>query len=222
MGALTRRQREFLTAFVRLYRRWRKPLHYGVVARALRIGRATAYEMLALLERVGLVERRYEGPSGPGRPRVVFRPTRQARWVLRGVWDAEVWRNTRTRLLRELREWSARLDPSLLLQWLIAAPIEESVSEGMARMAAGVMLVLRMLERGGGESLLRLPGRRLDLGAMVGLSAALLAMSRPEPHQIQVLMARIRWFQEQWDRLDPTDRRRLSQFAHQVLREIAV
>ncbi len=218
MGTLTRRQREFLAAFLRLYRRWRRPLHYGVVARALRIGRATAYEMLALLEQVGLVERRYESPAGPGRPRVVFRPTAQARRALSSVWDATVWRNTRARLLRELREWHARLEPATLLQWLLSSPMEGPVSEGMARMTAGLMLVLRLLQRGG-EPLTVPRGRSLDLGALAGLSAALVALSRAEPQQVRALMDRIRWFQEQWDRLDPLDRHRLSRFASQILRE---
>ncbi len=218
MGALTRRQREFLAAFLRLYRRWRKPLHYEVVARALRIGRATAYEMLALLEQVGLVERRYENPDGPGRPRVVFRPTAQARRALSGVWDAATWRSTRVRLLRELQGWQARLEPAALLQWLIASPMEGPVSEGMARMVAGLMLVLRLLRRSG-EPLVVPRGRSLDLGALAGLSVALVALSRAEPHQVRALMERIRWFQTHWDRLDPLDRHRLSRFAVQILRE---
>lgn len=218
MGTLTRRQREFLAAFLRLYRRWRRPLHYEVVARAMRIARATAYEMLALLEQAGLVERRYESPAGPGRPRVVFRPTAQARRALSGVWDATVWQRTRTQLLRELREWHARFDPATLLQWLLSSPMEGPVSEGMARMTAGLMLVLRLLQQGRGS--LTVPrGRSLDLGALAGLSAALVALSRAKPHQARALMARIRWFQKEWERLDPLDRRRLSRFASQILRE---
>lgn len=217
MGPLTRRQREFLAAFLRLYRRWRRPLHYGAVARALRIGRATAYEMLALLERVGLVERRYESRAGPGRPRVVFRPTAQASRALRRVWEAEVWRSTRARLLRELRGLSDAMDPQAILQWLLSSSMEESASEGMARMAAGLMLVFRILRRQQGQAFPLPRGWALDLGALAGLGAALVALSRPDPAQIRALMNRIRWFQEQWDRLDPLDRRRLSRFAHQVL-----
>ncbi|WP_376788799.1 hypothetical protein [Thermoflexus sp.] len=221
MRALTRRQREFLAAFLRLYRRWRKPLHYGAVARALRIGQATAYEMLALLERVGLVERQYAHRAGPGRPRVMFRPTVQAHRVLSGLWEARIWRATRIRLWGELQGLQARMDPATLLQWLLSIPMEGPVSEGMARMAAGLMLVFRLLQQGRHEGRIFLRGRALDLGALAGLSAALVALSRAEPHQVQALMARIRWFQEQWDRLDPLDRRRLSQFAHQILRETA-
>ncbi|MCS7251669.1 MAG: hypothetical protein NZ572_04435 [Thermoflexus sp.] len=218
MSALTRRQREFLVAFMRLYRQWRRPLHYGVVARALRVGRATAYEMLALLEQLGLVERRYESPDGPGRPRVVFRPTAQARQILSGVWDAAMWQSIQIRLLQELKGWQTRLDPSALLQWLISSPREGPVAEGMARMAAGLMLVLRLLQRKG--EMLWIPrGRSLDLGALAGLSAALVAMSRAKPHQVRSLIGQIRWFQEQWDRLDPLDRHRLSQLAARILRE---
>jgi hypothetical protein len=217
MGALTRRQREFLAAFLRLYRRWRRPLHYAVVARALRIGRATAYEMLAMLERVGLVERRYESRAGPGRPRVVFRPTARAPQILTPVWDAGVWRGVRARVEAEVAALQARLEPGALLRWLLATPERAPVAEGMARMAAGLMLVFRLLEPSGPEGR-PLPARRgLDLGALAGLSAALVALTRPSPQQIQALLEKIRWFQEQWERLDPLDRRRLSRFAIQIL-----
>jgi len=43
------------------------------------------------------------------------------------------------------------------------------------------------------------------------------ALTRPSPQQIQALLEKIRWFQEQWERLDPLDRRRLSRFAIQIL-----
>ncbi|SNB52774.1 helix-turn-helix domain-containing protein [Thermoflexus hugenholtzii] len=219
MGALTRRQREFLAAFLRLHRRWRRPLHYAVVARALRIGRATAYEMLALLERIGLVERRYESLAGPGRPRVVFRPTAHAQRILTPVWDAAAWRSARARVQQEIHTLQARMDPGALLRWLLTIPEEAPAAEGMARMAAGLMLVFRLLEQPSEEERTPPPRRALDLGALAGLSAALVALTHPPPQQIRALLAKIRWFQEQWERLDPMDRRRLSHFAAQILQE---
>ena len=218
MGTLTRRQREFLATFLRLYRRLRRPLHYGAVARAMRIGRATAYEMLAALEGLGLVARHYQSPEGPGRPRVLFRPTAQARRILAGVWEAPVWRAAQARVRAELQALQARLEPTAALQWLTARVEEGSIPEGMARMAAGIGLVLRFLQAAG--SPWPLPqGKALDLGALASLSAALTALARAEPPQVHALLSRIRWFQAQWERLDPTDRRRLSRFTRQILQE---
>jgi len=170
-----------------------------------------------MLERVGLVERRYESRAGPGRPRVVFRPTARAPQILTPVWDAGVWRGVRARVEAEVAALQARLEPGALLRWLLATPERAPVAEGMARMAAGLMLVFRLLEPSGPEGR-PLPARRgLDLGALAGLSAALVALTRPSPQQIQALLEKIRWFQEQWERLDPLDRRRLSRFAIRIL-----
>jgi len=81
------------------------------------------------------------------------------------------------------------------------------------------MLVFRLLEQPSEEERTPPPRRALDLGALAGLSAALVALTHPPPQQIRALLAKIRWFQEQWERLDPMDRRRLSHFAAQILQE---
>jgi Mn-dependent DtxR family transcriptional regulator len=67
---LTRRQNQFLSQFLDLYQENDKPIHYATLAKHLDIGKVTAYEMLRLLEKRGLVKSEFHLPSGdrgPGR-----------------------------------------------------------------------------------------------------------------------------------------------------------
>ena len=74
---LTRRQKDFLERFRKLYRKIGQPLHYTEVAEQLGIGNVTAYEMLRSLEKKGMVSSRYikQPAGGPGRSQVVFCPS---------------------------------------------------------------------------------------------------------------------------------------------------
>ena len=70
MTKLSRRQQEFLSQFLDVYRESDQPIHYTTLAKELGIGKVTAYEMLRLLEERGLVQAEFqlpEGGRGPGR-----------------------------------------------------------------------------------------------------------------------------------------------------------
>jgi DNA-binding IclR family transcriptional regulator len=56
---LTGRQKAFLAKFLELYRQAQKPLHYTDVAAAVGVAKITAYDMLRLLEKRGLVRSEY-------------------------------------------------------------------------------------------------------------------------------------------------------------------
>ncbi len=82
---LTLRQRAFLNKLVDLCHEAHGPVHYSEVARTLGVSRFSAYDMLRLLERKGLVRAEYqrdEREGGPGRPSVVFVPLVRARDLL--------------------------------------------------------------------------------------------------------------------------------------------
>ena len=78
---LTGRQETFLGEFLDLYSQAQEPLHYTHVAEVLGVGKVTAYDMLRLLEKRGLVRAEYvlrgQGQGG-GRSTVVFVPTEKA------------------------------------------------------------------------------------------------------------------------------------------------
>ncbi len=78
---LTRRQQQFLIQFLDLYREMNQPIHYKFVAERLKIGNVSVYEMLRLLEMNGYAKAEFVTTGrqkGPGRPSVLFYPTRQA------------------------------------------------------------------------------------------------------------------------------------------------
>ena len=68
------RQRQFLGAFVRLYKRTGKPVHYSDVAKLMGVSPFTAYDAMLELSRKGFVKKDFELGLGKGRARVNFQP----------------------------------------------------------------------------------------------------------------------------------------------------
>jgi hypothetical protein len=100
---LTLRQRAFLNKLVDLCHEAHGPVHYSDVARTLGVSRFSAYDMLRLLERKGLVRAEYhrdEREGGPGRPSVVFVPLVRARDLLLRLVGSPL----------EQREWVATVE----------------------------------------------------------------------------------------------------------------
>lgn len=108
---LTRRQQQFLLQFLDLYREMNHPVHYNFVAERLNIGKISVYEMLRLLEYNGYVKAEFEATGkreGPGRPSVLFYPTRQAFEQTQRLAvvpsEMEQWRLEKDRILDQLRK----------------------------------------------------------------------------------------------------------------------
>lgn len=108
---LTRRQQQFLVQFLDLYREMNQPIHYKFVAERLKIGKVSVYEMLRLLEFNGYVKAEFTANSnrkGPGRPSVLFYPTRQAFENTQRLAivppELEVWRIEKDAILDVLRK----------------------------------------------------------------------------------------------------------------------
>ncbi|GAP22032.1 hypothetical protein [Leptolinea tardivitalis] len=106
---LTRRQQQFLLQFLDLYREMNQPLHYKFVAERLKIGKVSVYEMLRLLEFNGFVKAEFESVTrrpGPGRPSVLFYPTKiafeQTQRLSIAPSDLEIWRKRKDYLLEHL------------------------------------------------------------------------------------------------------------------------
>jgi hypothetical protein len=108
---LTRRQQQFLVQFLDLYREMNQPVHYQFVAERLRVGKVSVYEMLRLLEFSGYVKAEFTVNSnrkGPGRPSVLFYPTRlafeQTQQLAIVPSELEMWRQEKEAILEELRK----------------------------------------------------------------------------------------------------------------------
>ena len=81
---ITTRQKEFLEVLIDLYKQKASPIHYSEVAQKLGVSKWTAYDMLQLLRREGLLEVEYLIPESNnhrwkklGRSMITFFPTKK-------------------------------------------------------------------------------------------------------------------------------------------------
>ncbi|HEY57912.1 MAG TPA: hypothetical protein G4O04_05175 [Anaerolineae bacterium] len=227
---LTRRQQEFLGRFLDLYREVEEPIHYAEVAERLGIGRVTAYEMLRLLEERGLVRSRFhlpKGRRGPGRTVVLFSPTEKAPRVLRQLAgeaaNGEDWEAIKAQILTRLREGKAKGYEQLLNDLLARLPERRSPLRYMAELITAILLALRSLLEGPYGRLLRqrlqrigLPGE-LGLSALTGLGMALGLAKQVNRRVSTAILGETHRFQRTIQELSDENRRRLAEFAREVL-----
>lgn len=154
MADLTRRQQEVLSKFLDLYHKGGEPVHYGVLAKQLGVGRVSAYEMLRLLEKHGLVEAEYQRPEeagGPGRSMVVFRPSLSATRRLRllagkDFRDQGEWEQVKARILHQLRNYQDNDHEALLDELLEHVPNQPVSLSHLAEIATAILINLNILE----------------------------------------------------------------------------
>jgi hypothetical protein len=108
---LTPRQQAFLDNLFELYREFKGPVHYSVVADKLGVNKFSAYDMLKVLEKKGVAASDYilsDDQVGPGRSQVVFYPTHKAAQFLTQLRDEmrynADWQRVKEGILRRLTE----------------------------------------------------------------------------------------------------------------------
>jgi len=226
----TRRQREFLSRFLDLYKEAQEPIHYTEVARRLGIGKVTAYEMLRLLEERGLVRSQFRlprGRRGPGRAVVLFAPTQEAHRVLRQLAgpaaNGEDWEAIKAQILTRLREGQAEGYEQLLNDLLARLPERRSPLRYMAELTTAILLALRSMLEGPYGHLLRqrlqrigLPGE-LGLNALTGLGMALGLAEQVNRRVSTALLSEANRCQRTIQELSEENRRRLAEFVREVL-----
>jgi len=231
MTKLTRRQREFLNAFLDLYRKASAPLHYSVVAKELGVGNASAYEMLRLLEEHGFVASTYALPREQrrvGRPAVLFYPTDKAASALAelagGEWDEGEWELVKERILNALREGKGGSYEKLLDELLARIPERKSPLLYTTEMVTALVLTLyNLAEKTASTGPLRLL-RRLSLpdepglDALAGLTMGLSLVERANRRLTSLLLSYIDGYQAHLKRLKPRHRRSLSSFMRELIR----
>ena len=81
---ITKRQKEFLQSLIDLYQEKGSPIHYSEVAQKMGVSKWTAYDMLQLLSKEGLLEVEYQIPESDhhrweklGRSTITFFPTKK-------------------------------------------------------------------------------------------------------------------------------------------------
>jgi hypothetical protein len=232
MIKLTGRQRAFLGKFLDLYRDAQKPLHYVDVAEAIGVARNTAYDMLRVLEKRGLVRSEYvlKGRGhGAGRSMVVSVPTSGAFSLFAEhsavSLDRTEWEKVRRYILSALRQHT---DYHELLDDLVARLSERTTPLiYSAQMATAVILNLLLVEREAPASALvarlkelGLPDER-GLGALSGLTVGLSFVDRANQRISDRLVAANARYQQSLGRLGAEGKRHLSSFVQEVLAVVA-
>jgi len=226
---LTRRQQQFLSRFLDIYREVDGSIHYTDLAERLGIGRVTAYEMLRLLEERGLVRSEFHLPEdkrGPGRAIVLFSPTAQAEQLIQNlageVADSEGWEEIKNQILEQLRQGKAAGYESLLNDLLARVPDSNNPLVYMAEMTTALLLTLRTYLEGprGHEIKVRLhriglPGE-LGLSALAGMGMALGLMEEVNRRIATFLLGESSKYQRIFSELTEENRRRLGNLARDV------
>lgn len=234
MEKLTRRQQEFLSALLDLYREGREPVHYTAVAEHLGVGNVSAYEMLRLMEERGLVTAEYQlpvGARGPGRASVVFRPTPLAMQSLNQLAGGDVsqseWEVVRDRILKQVEAGKAEDYRSLLEDLLARMPEQRSQVIYGAEMITTIILGLKSVqdtaESLGLDNRLKQIGRlgELGLGAIAGFGMGLTMVERVNRRLARFLLLETGRFQTVISEASAENRRRLTDFARDVVRLVA-
>ncbi|MEA3346083.1 MAG: hypothetical protein U9Q78_07580 [Chloroflexota bacterium] len=185
---LTARQQVFLIQLLDLYHKRQSSVHYTEVAKQVGVTKFSAYDMLKLLERKGVVASEYvldrEEP-GPGRSLIKFYPTKAAHQWLGQKWNGfargEEWRQAKEGLLCRLRR-ARDVNPRELAGELLSQLSENQPPmiycaqmiivlllylNGLRELTSGInpLRVLKSIDAGGGVSLGALAG--FSLGSLL-------------------------------------------------------
>jgi len=228
---LTGRQEAFLGGFLDLYSQAQKPLHYTHVAEVLGVGKITAYDMLRLLEKRGLVRSEYvlrgKGQGG-GRSTVVFVPTSQARALIAELagedWDQVEWETVKAQVLDALRQGTDY--QNLLDEILARLPERTTPLIYAAEMVTAVLLNLLLVEEESSPSALverlkalGLPGE-VGLNALSGLALGLSLVERANRRLTDKLVDGVRGYQQSLGHLHGEGRRHLSSFVQEAMKAV--
>jgi hypothetical protein len=227
MKKLTRRQQEFLSQFLDVYRDLDQPIHYVALAKRLGVGKVTAYEMLRLLEERGLVQAEYQLPEesrGPGRATVVFSPTPEAHRLLDPLLkpeDSEAWEQSKQALLEQLRDGKAAGYENFLEELLSQIPDRRSPMIYLTEMVTATILMVESLQESSHTNPLLNRLQRIgmpdeiDLNGLPGMSAAV-SMFEQANKAADFLLQQSGKFQTRLAQMGEENRRRLSDFAREV------
>jgi energy-coupling factor transport system substrate-specific component len=228
---MTERQRAFLEQFWDLYREAKAPIHYSVVAQKLRISNISAYDMLRLLKRKGMVASQYLLPKkqrGPGRSTVVFYPTPSANALFHHPsaeeGDRREWEDLRDKILHGLRRRKDDYD-AMLDELVSRIPERQSPMLRTTEVMTAIVLQVSQL---GGEARVRLleEVRKLmaagesGLSALAGLALGLMLADDADKSLTARLLSHVERYQEDLTRLSAESKKALSEFFLEVVKTV--
>lgn len=204
---LTMRQKAFLSKLLDVYAEAREPLHYSRMADTLGVSPATAYDMLKLLERKGMVRSEYavpDRPPGPGRANILFVPTPLAHELFaRLAADMardEEWEEVKARVLSAFRSGKAADYDELLRDLLALMPRTNSPLAYAAEVITALLLTLRQAKQALGPHsplgmLLDNTVGKLGMSMLAGLAFGLSATHRANERVLTNLPEHVRRYE---------------------------
>lgn len=197
---LTGRQREFLSAFLDLYHQAQEPLHYSQIAKKTGISAITAYDMLRILEKRGLVRSEYtQHEARRGRTSIVFLPTDEAQRIvttLTGeVKEFHDWEIVREHVLTTIATQQAAGYDDLVQELLDRLPTVHTPMLFITELMAAVIISLQ-LSHGDLVEKLRAAGfpKETGLSALEGLAVGLSLAERMNRGFLKVILTQNKRF----------------------------
>jgi hypothetical protein len=224
---LTPRQQTFLDNLFELYREFKGPVHYSVVADKLGVNKFSAYDMLKVLEKKGVAASDYilnDDQAGPGRSQVVFYPTHKAAQFLTQLRDEmrynSDWQRFKEGVLRRLTE-TRQANPTDAIREALSNLPDPKVP--MNYCAAMISVLLLNMERFRSHNLTplleALSGKgQIGLATLAGLSlGSALTDDDDDQSLTEKLMAHTQRFQNQLAELSDESVSKLSAFLNDAM-----
>lgn len=225
---MTERQRAFLQQFWELYREVRAPLHYSVVAEKLKISNISAYDMLRLLKKQGMVASKYLLPKkhrGPGRSTIVFYPTKRAAALLSPTLpDEGEWEDLKRKILQALRKGKGEYD-QMLDELLSRIPQRKSPLLYTTEMTTAIVLQMCQLRDEARARLLKevrnlIMTGESGLNALAGVPLGLTLVEGANRRFTDKLLSYVEGYQEYLTRLSAESKTALSDFFLEVVKAV--
>lgn len=230
---LTFRQKSFLRSLLDLYQEARKPLHYAEVARIMGLGKSSAYDMLRLLERKGLVVSEYvlpkESPS-PGRSHVRFWPTAMAEELFsqsvdKAAEEREELEQLRAQVLNRLRHGNASARNGVLHEVMNMIQKARSPLAICAEALTALLLNLDEMKQSLGPQSplarhLGTPATKLGMSLAAGLVAGMVQLDTASMRAIDQLYEYVKTYEVALEELDPEKLEALRIYAQDVVKAL--
>ena len=224
---LTPRQQTFLDSLFELYRDFKGPVHYSVVADKLGVNKFSAYDMLKVLEQKGVAASDYvlnNDQSGPGRSQVVFYPTHTAAQFLTQLreemrYNAD-WQHVKERILARLQTAQESNSGDALQESLSNLPDAKASLNYCAEMISVLLLnIQRIRTKNSTPALENLTSSgQLGLAALAGLSMGTTLSNENEDISLsEKLLTHTQRFQNQLAELSDESVNKLSAFLNDAM-----
>jgi hypothetical protein len=228
MLKLTPRQQAFLDKLFELYREFKQPVHYSIVADKLGVNKFSAYDMLKVLEEKGVAASDYvldDDQTGPGRSQVVFYPTHKAAQFLTQLRDemrySGDWQNVKESILRRLEEARQSNPVDAIREALSYLPDAKTPLNYCAEMISVLILNIARL-----RDLNLIPALdtlstngQVGLGTLAGLSLASTLTDDPNDKTLtEKLLTHTKRFQSQLAEMSDESISKLSSFLNDAMK----